>query len=275
MIVFAGVRFDEMESKLTKVLSLLTLVGAWAYALGWIKTSYYFRAFGIGLESVEFSVQDYLFASWYAVENVMFFVLLLWVAAIAERLWVYCVVLLYLPLPYLTDLSYSHLDSHALGWLFRLLVGVPHSILKFVPFLILFILVRADKNTLMRFKNSSWSHGTFALVGIATVVIAWSVSAAKHFGTSDANYILRDPAKSLLQVRLHVPENAAALRPIEARRSLYLLYFSQHRCILLDTTNFVFREPNGHVNVLYVPSEKIETVDGVRSVQLDPGHLFW
>jgi len=60
-----------MELKLTRILSLLTLVAAWAYSLGWVGSSYYYGTFGVGLESIELSVQDYLFASWYTVQNVL------------------------------------------------------------------------------------------------------------------------------------------------------------------------------------------------------------
>ena len=197
-----------MELKLTKILSSLTLIAAWAYSLGWIKTSYYFRSFGIGLESVEYSIQDYLFASWYVLQNVMFFVLLLWIAAIAQRKWIYAVVILYLPLPYLTDLSYSHLNSPTWGWLFAPLAGIPHSILKFVPFLVLVVVIGINKEIRARFQESSWPHGNFALVVLSIVAIAWSISAAKHFGTSDANYILRNPAKTLLRAKLRIGQCA-------------------------------------------------------------------
>ncbi len=264
-----------METKLTKILSLLTLVGAWAYSLGWIRTSYYFRSFGIGLESVEYSPQDYLFASWYTVENVMFFVLLWWVAAMARKKWVYVVAALYLPLPYLTDLSYSHLSSPTWGWLFWLFVSIPHSILKFVPFLILGAVIMRNKEGYAIFKESSWPHGNFALVALSIAAIAWSISAAKHFGTSDANNILRDPAKTLLHVKLRVLDGAPNLKPIETRQSIYLLYYSAHRCILLDTTGFTFGQSGAHFTILYVPPEKIEMIDGLKNADLDPGRLLW
>ncbi len=263
-----------MELQLRKILPSLTLVAAWAYSLGWIKVSYYFRTFGIGLESIEFSIQDYLFASWYVLENVVFLLLLLWIAAIAQRKWVWGVVGVYLLLPFLTDWSYSHLNSHAWGWLLRWLVAVPHSILKFLPFLILGALLAA-KEMRARFKQTSWPHGNFALIAVSIVAIAWSISAAKHFGSSEANDVLRNPPKYLLQAKLHISGPAPTLKPIETRQPLYLLYSSTHRCILLDTADFTFGQRGTHVKILYVPQEKVELIEGSREIQLDPGRLFW
>lgn len=265
-----------MELKLTKILSSLTLFAAWAYSLGWIGSSYYYGTFGVGLESTELSAQDYLFASWYTTQSVLFFILLLWIAVIARRKWVYGLALLYLPIPYVTDWSYAHLSSPAWGWLLRWFVDVPHSILKFIPFLALLVVIRMHKDTRERFKEFSWPHGNFALAVLSLVVIAWSISAAKHFGTSEANRLLRDPSNYLLQVKLlHVSENMPSLKPVEARQSLYLLHYGPHRCILLDETGYTFGQRGGQVVILYVPSEKIEMVEGARVVQLYPGHLFW
>jgi hypothetical protein len=264
-----------VELKLTKILSSLTLLAAWAYSLGWIRSFYYFGAFGVGLESTELSVQDYLFASWYTVENVLFFVLLLWVAVIAQRKWVYAIAAVYLPIPYVIDLSYSYLSSPIWGGLVRWFVNVPHSVLKFLPFVLLFVVFGVGKNTRERFKEYSWPHGNFAFVVLSIVVVAWSVSAAKHFGTSDANRILRDPGKYFLRVNPRVSESAPSLKALEYRQSLYLLYYSQHRCILFDTTGFAFGQRDAHVTLFYVPTEKIDMVEGLRAVQLDPGHLAW
>lgn len=89
-----------MELKLGKIASVLTLIAAWAYSLGWIKTFYYYNTFGIGTESLDLTPQDYLFASWYTVETLVFFVLLLWVVAVSRRLWPWLFVLAYLPIPF-------------------------------------------------------------------------------------------------------------------------------------------------------------------------------
>ncbi len=264
-----------MESKLTQILSSVTVLGAWAYSLGWIRTSYYFRTFGVGLESVEYSVQDYLFVSWYVLQNVVFFVFLLWIALTARRKWVYGIVGLYLLLPYLVDSSYSHLSSPMWGGLLGWLVAVPHSILKFIPFLVLGAVYLVHKDTRTRFGQPSWPHGSFFLVVLSIVIVAWSISAAKHFGSSEANDVLRDPTKFLLHVKLHTSETAPDLKPIEAQPSLYLLYSSPHRCILLNTSGFEFGHTGARITILYVSPEKIELIEGSREVHLDPGRLFW
>jgi len=204
-----------MELNLTKILSSLTVLAAWAYSLGWIKSLYYFSTFGVGLESTELSVQDYLFASWYTVENVLFFILLLWVAVVAQRKWVYVVVLLYLPMPLLIDVSYSHLASPLLGGFPGWFVDRAHTVLKFVPFLVLLIVLVVHKDTHERFKDSSWAHGKFALAVLWLVVIAWSISAAKHFGTSEANRAMLAPDKYFLQI---TPPASANLPPFNQRK---------------------------------------------------------
>jgi hypothetical protein len=260
-----------MESKLSKILSSLTILAAWAYSLGWIKTLYYFRAFGIGLESVEYSVQDYLFASWYVVENILFFLLLLCLAAIVRRTWVYLIVLLYLPLPLLTEASYSHLNWAICRWF----VDVPHSVLKFVPFVVLLLAIWIHPDARPWFRKPFERLKDFPLVLVLIVAVAWSISAAKHFGASEAKNVLRNPEGSLLRVKLDIAEAGPELKPLETRQSLYLLYLSPHRCILLDTAGFVFGQPGAHVSVLFVPPEKVELVDGLRKVQMNPGRLFW
>lgn len=134
-------------------------------------------------------------------------------------------------------------------------------------------MIGVHKDSRERFKEFSWPHGNFALAVLSLVVVAWSISAAKHFGTSDANRLLRDPSNYLLQVKLHVSESMPSLKPVETRQSLYLLYYSPHRCILLDETAYTFGQRGGQVAILYVPTDKIEMVEGARVVQLYPGHL--
>jgi len=122
-----------MQMRLEKILSALTLFTALAYSLGWIKTSYYFQTFGIGLSSLGFSPQDYLFESWFVLENLVFFLLLSWTVILSRRWWAYAVGVFYLVLPYLSDLAFQYWDRT----LAKFLVEHRHSLLKFVPFLLL------------------------------------------------------------------------------------------------------------------------------------------
>jgi hypothetical protein len=261
----------NMELRFGKIASSLTLIAAWAYSLGWIKTLYYFRTFGIGLESVELAPQDYLFASWYVIENVMFFLLLLWVVAVSGRRWPWLFVAAYLPVPLLTEWSYSHLDH----WSCRWLVAVPHSVLKFLPFVVLIIVISVHRDSVSRLREFSWPHGNFALALLLIVAIAWSISAAKHFGSSEAKEVLRCPQKILQHVEFCVSDTAEELKLIGNQRCLYLLYFNSHRCMLLDITGYKFGPEKSSVGIIDIPTQKIKLIDSFREVQMDPGNLFW
>jgi hypothetical protein len=54
-----------LKLKLETVLASVGLLRALAYALGFLKSLYYFSTFGIGLRSLDLSPQDYLFESWF------------------------------------------------------------------------------------------------------------------------------------------------------------------------------------------------------------------
>jgi hypothetical protein len=54
-----------MSLRLESVLSWLGLLTAVAYCLGWLQTFYYFDAFGLDLQALEFSLTDYVFESWF------------------------------------------------------------------------------------------------------------------------------------------------------------------------------------------------------------------
>ena len=272
----------NVELKFGSIASSLTLIAAWAYSLGWIKTLYYFSTFGIGLESLELTPQDYLFASWYTVENLMFFLLLLWIVAVSGRLrpwwrlWPWSFVAVYLLVPFLTEWSYGHLHSG----IFRYLVDNPHSILKFLPFIVLILVILIHRDTIPRLRESSWPHGNFAFALLLIVAVAWSISAAKHIGSSDAKRALRYPEANLLHVQVHFAETAMELKPIESRQKLYMLYFSPHHCIVLDLADYDIEKDQGKdestspIHVFDVPRENVRLVDGTRKIQMSAGELL-
>jgi hypothetical protein len=268
---------NNMGLKFGKIASYLTLIAAWAYSLGWIKSLYYFSTFGVGLESLELTPQDYLFASWYTVENVMFFVLLLWVAALSGRLWPWLFVAAYLPIPFLTEWSYGHLHSFFWGYL----ADNPHSILKFLPFIVLILVILIHRDTVPRFKECSWTHGNFAFALLLIVALAWSISAAKHIGSSDAKRALRYPGANLQRVNLRFSDAAAELKWIGDRQKLYMLYFSPRRCILLDLADYNIELDQGkdqsvsYIRVIDVPRDNVRLVYGVRNIQMGAGELLW
>jgi hypothetical protein len=270
-----------MELKFGSIASSLTLVAAWAYSLGWIKTTYFIDTFGIGLGSLELTPQDYLFASWYTIENVMFLLLLLWIVALSGRLWPWLFVAVYLPIPFLTEWSYGHLRFR----ICRYLVDNPHTILKFLPFVVLILMVSIHRESIPRFREASWPHGNFALAMLLIVTVAWSISAAMHIGGSDAKRALRDPDANLLRVTLQFPDGTKELKSIESENKLYMLYFSPNRCIVLDLAGYDMaayelqkdQDPNkslSNVRVLDIPRDKLLLVNGVRNVP-GAGELLW
>jgi hypothetical protein len=266
-----------VELQFGKIASYLTLIAAWAYSLGWVKSLYYYATFGVGLESLELSPQDYLFASWYTLENVLFFVLLVFVAALSGRLWPWLFVALYLPIPFLTEWSYGHLD-----WgVCKYLTENPHSILKFLPFIVLILVICIHRDTVARFRECSWTHGNFALALLLIVVLAWSISAAKHIGSSDAKRALHNPEANLLLVNLYSLDSATELKWFESKPKLYMLYLSAHRCIVLDLSNYdmdrdqSMDESLTYIRVIDIPRENVRLVYGIHHIQMSAGELLW
>jgi hypothetical protein len=249
-----------MELKFGSVASSLALIAAWAYSLGWIKSLYYYSTVGVGLDQLELTPQDYLFASWYTVENVMLFLLLLWIAAISQRLWPWIFVLAYLPIPFLTDWSYGHLDNP----ICKYLVENPHSILKFFPFTLLILLVLIHRDSIELLRTSAWNHGNFALALLLLIAVAWSISAAKHIGSSDAKRALNNPEAFLMHVHLRFPDNAVELKPIESQPMLYMFSFSAKHCIVLDLADNIVKRD--HVRVLDIPRDSVRLVDGTFEI---------
>jgi len=59
-----------------------------------------------------------------------------------------------------------------------------------------------------QFWQLAWPYTKLWAVVYVLVILAWSVSAAKHFGNYDAKRVLSDPAKYLSRVKLHYSSNA-------------------------------------------------------------------
>ncbi len=260
-----------MELKLQKVVSVLTLLTAWAYSLGWLKMSFYFATFGVGLSSLKIPVQDYLFESWYVVENVFFFLLLLWIAAISRHWLVWLITAAYSFIPYLTQAAFLRHHWRIASWL----TEHDHSILKFTPFVVLLLVMLIRKQEFQRLKNLSWPYTRSSFAVFVLVVFAWSISAAKHFGASDADRVLLSPPKYLSHVKLHVSSSAPELKPLESRPNLYMLYASPDDYFVWDTTDFLFGVPGRQVTLLGAPRDKIVSVDAWKEPEIKPGALIF
>lgn len=260
-----------MQLKLEKILSALTVIAAFAYSLGWLKTYSYFQTFGIGLGALDLSIEDYLFESWYVLENVLFFLLMGWLAVKSKRVWVYVLWALYLTVPLGTHAAYQYRSWFGADWL----IGHQHTVLKFVPFVVLAILWLADRGAAKQMADMSWPHGRFAGVVFLLVTAAWAISAAKHFGGGDANQVLLDPATHLSRVRLHVAEDVPPVLAAEPEATLYLLYASPNRYFVWDTSGFSFFQPPRRARVLIVPRENVKWIETWKEVQVQPGSLLF
>jgi hypothetical protein len=267
-----------MEIKLEKVVSVLTVFAAWAYMLGYLKRYYYFQTFGIGLSSLHLSPQDYLFESWYPLENVFFFALLLWIAAVVRRFWVRIIAAMYFPLPYLGQWAYNHYDWRAA----YALAHLSQSILKFTPFVVLLMVIVFHREESRRLLSLSWPYGKFYFVLFVVAVFAWSVSAAKHIGGADAAKLLVCPEDSLSRVKLHVSTTAPEqLKNLERNQNLYILYASQYRYFVLDGTDFPCVRDRREIDLsdnelkLYdIPRDRIDWIDDFKKPDTEPGALI-
>jgi hypothetical protein len=267
-----------MELKLEKVVSWFTVFTAWAYLLGWLKRYFYFQTFGIGLSSVNLSAQDYLFESWYPLESVFFFVLMLWIAVLVRRIWVRIVAAIFFVLPFLAHAAYIHYDWIIAYWF----VHVNQSILKFTPFVVLLLIVVFDRQESSRLLTLSWPYDKLYFVVFVLAIFAWSVSAAKHFGGSDADSVLVCPGKYLSNVTIHVTSGAPdQLRNLELNHNLYMLYASHDSYFLLDGTNFPCVTDRRRLDLsqrnmkLYdVPRARVDWIDDSKKPNADPGALI-
>ncbi len=284
---------------LEKTLTVLTALAAIAYSLGWLKTFSYFATFGIAPSSIDLTVQDYLFESWFVVENVLFFVLFSWILQAGFRLklpklWkcIWCSLLaalgiLYLMLPYGTDLAFGHLNCWSAKWL----VSHYYSLLKFSPFAVYGLLVLivglmayfAHREWDMRWNTiwktlgdlfplrmGSWNH---LQVFYIVVLLAWSISLAKHIGAIDGKNRLLYPAQNFPLVTFHISPSIPQLKFLEGN-NLYLLHESPKKYFAWDHTSFVFGEGQ-KARILVIPRESVEWVEASKELKIEPGAMFF
>lgn len=197
-----------MHIKLETVLSVLGVFTAVAYALGFLKSLYYFHAFGVDA-LVTLSPQGYLFESWFVVENLVFFVVLAWWLAVAPRqpLILWAVAVLYVLVPILSQYAFG-VDWPVAQWL----IHYRHTLLKFVPLGLVLVgswwaARRKDSVSIKRWKDVVWPHGPLGMVLFWVVCAAWGISAAKHFGSFDASRALQNPSSHLARGTAYRKDN--------------------------------------------------------------------
>ena len=261
----------RMQSRWGTVLLGLAGFIVVAFALGWLKTLYYFDAFGIGLSSLELPVQAYLFESWFVLQNVFFFVLLFWFVVKTGRWWAIVLGVFYFFLPIASH--YAFLADRQ--WFAEWLIHYRHTLLKFVPFGVYAATWLFDKRSFQSLKSLSWPHSKAALSLFVIFILAWAISTAKHFGSFDANRVLRSPQQYLSRVKLHPESSIAAQSQVSGEDELYVIYASPSRYFLWNHEGFRFAEPDQQVHLLVIPKEAVEWVESWKPFQVQPGSAFF
>jgi hypothetical protein len=255
-----------MRLKLESLLSALTSVAAVAYALGWLKSYYFFRTLGVNLDLASLSPQDYLFESWFVVENVIFFVILWWVVLKApRRSWV-GLGLLYSLIPIAAHYAFAFK-----GWApAAALIATRHTLLKFIPFALLaFRYYFGGREVRAALKTTVWPYGQAALGLFLAVVLAWSVSAAKHFGSFDALVCLASPDQYFSAVRVKA---GADLPGWDETRKLHFLRRTDANYLLLDLSTF---RDQGDIGLVVLPVGHVLSIESTFRTQVQMGNRWF
>ncbi|MGD9894789.1 MAG: hypothetical protein AB7Q29_06665 [Vicinamibacterales bacterium] len=255
-----------MRLKVESVLSGLTSFTALAYVLGWLKSYYFYRTLGVGLDVAGLSTQDYLFESWFVLENVAFFALLWWVVLAAPTWWAWTLGIAYSLLPIAAQYAFAQPS-----WLVSaLLIASRHTLLKAVPFV--FLAVRyfsGSRATRTALRTVSWPHGQGALALCLTIAVAWAISTAKHFGSYDALQHLQAPEQYMSFV---VVQPTADLAGWDSARSLYLLRKSETNYVLLDLSRLAVTH---QIGVVIVPVGSVRFIEGAVRRQIQLGNQWF
>lgn len=164
-----------------------------AVLLGWLKTLYFLKPFGLSPAATGF---EYLLESWYVLQNLAYFAAILWLVIQTRRLVLAVVALVYAMIPLATHYLFLLYDR---GWA-RIWIDHQHTWLKGIPAVLLAGLIIARVRGVR--VDRCWRHGRAGWALLALVVGSWGVSAAKHFGSYDAERILHRPDELLPRVAL-------------------------------------------------------------------------
>jgi hypothetical protein len=257
---------NNIRLRLESLLAALTLISAVAYSLGWLKSLYYYQTFGVGLDMAGLSVQDYLFESWFVVENVLFFILFWWIILKSRRFWAMCIGVLYALIPLASHYAFSAPD-----WMMAvILIDYRHTLLKWIPLIVIFIIWLVDRKAKLNLWDLSWPYSQGALILFFIVILAWSVSTAKHFGSFDANRVLRSPEKYLAKIRINPKES---LPNWDASRKLHVLRTTEEFVILLDLSKSTI-DKKKVINLVMVPKDAVSWVEGTFELQIQHGGQY-
>ena len=237
-----------------------------AYGLGWLRSLYYFKAFGVGLGLLDLSWRDLMLESWLVLQNVLFFVVLWWIVLRARLVWAGLVALLHALIPIASHYAFALDGWRAAGWL----IDYRHTLLKLIPFTVLAAVWWLHRDRRVALRDLSWPHGRAALALFGVVTLAWAVSTAKHSGSFDANLALRSPDVHLSRVELG-PAGVAA--PVHGDGNLYLLYADRQVLVVWDRSGFVFGSSR-ELRVLTLRRRDVEWFEARTIFRVQPGDMY-
>ncbi len=201
---------------------------SFAALVGWLKTVYFLRPFGVAPAALDRAWVPMSFESWYVVQNLVYFTCIVWLVVQTRRFALAIVALLYALIPLATHYAFLLYDR---AWI-RVWVDHQHTWLKLVPLILLagvvFGHIRGNR------LDWRWQHGRSGLVLLAVVVGSWGLSTAKHFGSYDAERILHRPEEVLPRVELSWKASPADVW--EAGEPLFLLHEDREIVIVLEFT---------------------------------------
>jgi len=234
-----------------------------------LKTVYYFKAFGIGVGILDLSGADYLLESWFVVQNVLFFVLLWWVALRTRLRWVAAVGACYSLIPIASHYAFAFHDSPAALFL----IQYRHTLLKLVPFIVLVAVWWLHPNRRKPLYEVRSIRSPAAVALCALITLAWAISTSKHFGSFDANLALSRTADHLAKVRIRSSVGADAGRFPGENAELYLLYAGEKTVVVWDRSGFRYGSST-EIHTWVLERNSIDWIEVTATFGVQPGRQF-
>jgi hypothetical protein len=234
-----------------------------------LKTVYYFKAFGIGVGVLDLSGGDYLLESWFVVQNVLFFVLLWWIALRTRLRWVGAVGACYSLIPIASHYAFAFHDSPLASFL----IQYRHTLLKLIPFGVLVVVWSLHPQRREPLKTLRWTRGPGAAALCALITLAWAVSTSKHCGSFDANLALSRTADHLAKVRIRSSVGTDAERFPGDDAELYLLYAGETTLVVWDRSNFRYGSST-EIRTWILDRSSVDWIEVTAAFDVQPGRQF-
>jgi hypothetical protein len=150
------------------------------------------------------------------------------------------------------------------------LIATRHTLLKFIPFALLaFRYYFGGREVRAALKTTVWPYGQAALGLFLAVVLAWSVSAAKHFGSFDALVCLASPDQYFSAVRVKA---GADLPGWDETRKLHFLRRTDANYLLLDLSTF---RDQGDIGLVVLPVGHVLSIESTFRTQVQMGNRWF